>query len=1017
MKKTKKFLISICTALCLLSVLFAGISLIKVEQQRAFATTATLTLDLDSVYYVGDSMEIPETAEIDVGGTKITGNNAKLIMPDGVVYGCGSYTLSKKGTYTVIYYGTNGQETVSASASFLVSGYNWETNGSEAYYGPFTRGKSEGVIVDLADGDVFRLNTVKDISGLSELDICKINPDVRPEKTGTPTAALIIVRVVDAYDPDTFVEFYLWSGDSGLFYFGCGASHQPLVGLELKASGTMYNGQIYKVHTMSRYATSAVYGAWVNGLETSHGLANNGGMTYTWDLTNNQVWVKNRLVNDLDAPEIYNENIFEGFSSNYVYAEVQCYGYSKSSINIEIESLLGFKGEDLIKKPSQDGIAPIVTVDAEMTDENGVYVVKGEEYFIPQNVSVSDVNHNGTVSKKVYYNYGTTEEVEVYVEDGKFKPTFTGLYTVEYKAIDSYGNEGVFLLPLNVVEADAAIAYKEEKLDGMYVASKVHVPKITGIGVNKEVQVKVDVTNPKGQTKTLNESYEYIVEYLGDHTITYTFTDNVYTKTFSYTVNAEDNGLALFNDTPKLPAYFIKDATYLFDKYMAYTLGKDGLVPNETVMQISVDGSAFTDFDITKPYKVTATKDIQIQYKYNELKTEVFTIPVVDLDYAGTRKYEKYFQGTYDRVTSDPVAISYFFDGKESEGKMTFVNTLSLENFYFGFGTAEGQDNFDILTLTLTDYSNADNQIIISYQNLAEEGKMIYSVKQWKNKELIVDNSAEIENEMTAVSLAVFQKQGFLRNSFGAKSFQIERFENDCAIFTINVSGIDGETRLDVKKINNQNMNNRIKEQGAQIKYFAAEGVFEVGDSFVIQPAIITNVFNIALKTDIQLTVKEPTTNAQESKIVSSKDGKKLEKVNGSEAYEIVLSKAGNYRVIYVYSCETKTGVKTEEVSFIISVVDKTAPKLSFKGGLNEQSVIKVKLNTLYRLATYTVSDNETAVDKLKHGINIHNNVGLVVANNVETFVFRKAGYYTVRAWCMDSYGNMTAVYYNVLAE
>ena len=51
------------------------------------------------------------------------------------------------------------------------------------------------------------------------------------------------------------------------------------------------------------------------------------------------------------------------------------------------------------------------------------------------------------------------------------------------------------------------------------------------------------------------------------------------------------------------------------------------------------------------------------------------------------------------------------------------------------------------------------------------------------------------------------------------------------------------------------------------------------------------------------------------------------------------------------------------------------------------------------------------------NGINIHNNVGLVVANNVETFVFRKAGYYTVRAWCMDSYGNMTAVYYNVLVE
>lgn len=1018
MAKTKKFLITILSALCFVCVLFAGNAVSKVGKQKAQATTATLALDLEEVYYLGDELELPETAEIEVEGSKVTGGSAKLIMPDGVVYGDGTYTLSKKGTYTVTYYGKNGNTAVSASKSFSVRGYNWETNNSETSYGKFTRAKGEGVIVDLVDGDVFRLNTIVDISGVSQLEVCRIHPDIRAEKTGTPTASLVIMRVVDAYNPEIFVEFYLWAQNSSVFYIGCGANNQQLVGMERSSSGTMYNGELYRVHKMTRYSTSAVYGQWIN-YQTSQGLASAGGMCYTWDMVTNQVYFKggNRFVNDLDAPEIYNDNLFTGFTSNYVYAEVQCYGYSKSSINIEIESLLGVSGEDLMKKPAEDDIAPIISVDTQTTDEGGVYVVKGKEYVVPQKVSVSDLNYNGNLTKKVYYNYGTTEAVEVYVENGKFTPTLTGRYTVEYKATDSYGNAGIYLLPLNVVEAEDTIMYTEEKLDKISVAQNVQIPVIEATGVNKPVQVQVAVTNPKGQTQILDKSNDFVVEYLGTHTITYTFTDNVYTKTFSYTVDAEDKGFALFYDTPKLPAYFIKDATYFFEDYTVYTAGNDGLTANKATVQISVDGGAFNNVDTSKPYKITATNNIGVKYVYNTQETDVFTVPVANVGYLNARDHAKYFQGTYDKATSNPLAISYFFDGTESEGEMTFVNTLSFEHFYFGFGTAEGQDNFDTLTLTLTDYSNAENKISVSYENLAEAGQMVYSVKQWKDKELIVDFSTKVETKLSAVPLAVFQKEGRLTNNIGVNPVTIEKFENDLAIFNVALSGIDGESRIDVKTINNQNISSRIREQGAQIKYFVSEGVFEVGDSFLIKPAIISNVFNVTLKTDIKMTVTAPVVGDETPMLALSTDGKTLENVNGCEPYEVALSQAGNYRVNYTYSCQTANGVKTEEVSFLISVVDTTAPMLYFNDGLNEQSLIKVKLHTEYRLSKYTASDNDTAVEALYHGINIHNSAGIVVANNVETFVFRKAGYYTVRAWCMDLYGNMSVKYYNVLVE
>lgn len=1019
MAKTKKFLITIISALCLACVLLAGKLAVRLSNEKAGATTALLALDLDETYYLGDSLEIPETAQIEVGGESLVGNSAKLIMPDGVVYGSGTYTLNKAGTYSVIYYATKGTETVSASKSFVACGYNWESQNSEMSYGELKRGKGEGVIVNLNDGDVFRLNTVKDISGIAELEVCKINPDIRPEKTGTPTAALVIVRVVDAYNPEVFVEFYLWAQSSSVFYVGCGANNQSLVGMERHSGGGVkYEGELYKAHKMLRYATSAVYGQWIN-VETSQGLANYGGMSYIWNLGNNKVHFKggSRFVNDLDAPEIYGENIFSGFSSGYVYAEIQCYGYSKSSINIEIESLLGITGEDLMKSPAEDVTPPLVKVDTETTNEDGVYVVKGKKYSIPQNVTVNDFNYNGNLTKRVYYNYGSMEEVEIYLQDGAFIPTLAGRYTVEYKAIDTYGNEGVFLLPLNVVEAEDTITHAQDKLDELYVAQKVYLPAIEGTGVNKEVQVEISVTNPKEQTKILDDSRDYVVEYAGAHTITYTFRDNVYTKTFSYTVNAEDNGSALFNDTPKLPAYFIKGATYLFEDYMVYTAGTDGLTPSKATMQIAVNDGAFADVDVTQAYKVTASKNVRIKYVYNEQETDVLTIPVVDVGYAGTRSYEKYFQGTYDRVTSNPLAITYFFDGAESEGSLTFVNTLSLAKFSFGFATAEGQDNFDSLTISLTDYANADNKISISYQNLAQAGQMVYSVKQWQNRQLIVDYSAEVETKMSAVSLSVFQKENRIVNNVGANPVDIIPFENDLAIFTIDVSGIDGETRLDVKSINNQNISSRIKEQVPQLKYFGATGVYNVGDSFVIQPAIISSVFNVALKTDIKMSVHSPIVGDEEPRIARATDGTWLQNVRGCDVYEVALTEAGTYRVIYNYSCQTKDGVKSDEISFIISVVDNTAPTLNFENGLNEQSLVKVKLNTIYHIPKYVMSDNDTAVEELKHGINVHDAIGIVVANNVETYVFRQAGYYTVRAWCLDTYGNMAVKYYKILVE
>ena len=548
-------------------------------------------------------------------------------------------------------------------------------------------------------------------------------PDVKENSNDLPAAGFLTVKVIDAYDPSIYLEFYLWAQSSGSYYVGAGASYQPLTGLEPKASsGTLvYEGAKYRRWSPTRYAMSGVYGTPASASTTGTLIKNCGGLSFRWDILSNKVWQSfagssdGELITDLDAPEIYGENVFTGFPSEEVYLSIQCYNYNEKAMNIQMESLLGYSGEEINRVVDYDDVKPEVKLNVDLTDVGGFYLERGKEFTVPTDVTASDLNFSGEIAVGVYYNYNSSQPIAIHLQDGKFKPTLNGVYTVEYKARDIFGNEGVATLNLNVGDAKA-VTYTPTTVASMTAMKANQLPLIEATGINKEVVTTISVMDGDGVVTELDDTRSYVPTSSGDHTVIYTFKDNAYTEVFSYVVSVVDGGEVLFKDIPKLPQYFIKGASYQLEDYMAYTLGANGVTSNFASVLVATDNGEFGEVSTSSAYTVNGSEKVRIKYSLNGKESTVYERKIVDVGYNDdVRNYGAYFQGDYTAVEGDNKRMLYSFDDENSSAEMHFINHLALSKFELDFEILENKDNFESVTVTIADAFDEKDKIEMSY--------------------------------------------------------------------------------------------------------------------------------------------------------------------------------------------------------------------------------------------------------------------------------------------------------------
>ena len=1014
--KIKMFFAALClSGLCVLG--GVGLSNGAVSNVNADDVYA-IAYEIQDEYAVGDVFEIPATTKITVQGTddEIDATLAFVSFPNGVYYGAGSYTLSLEGEYEVSYTGTYNGSSITVSKTFLVQNTNWliPTSSSVEYGELKYKSGAQGLKIDLSDGDMFLFNEVFNLNEQTLWNLGKIYPDIRPTAEER-TVSTMAIRLIDVYDESNFVDFCIWTLPRSATWSIAGASNQKLSGLETSSRSPLitYEGTKYHCWYSMRYSSSDVYGGpgYSSSLQTSQTFARWGGANFSYEPTTNRIYFgpEQKLVTDIDSPEIYNESLFEGFTTGEVRIGIQCYNYSKQSIYIEVEELMGLSGEALQECVVKDVTDPMV----ELVGFEGTATVRGalnEPFTLPTNVSVTDMNYQGDVKTDVYYNYHNNENpIHVSVKDGTFTPKYQGVYSIVYSAEDAFGNVGTRVLDVYVDTDEKAIDYTEQPLTGLVVCKENVFPSITATGLNGNVSCEVTVTDPKGNATVLADDLTYVPEYLGKYKITYTFYDKVYERVYSYEVESVDNGDVYFKNNPLLPNAFIKGAKYSFADYYAYTASDSGAVAHLTTIEIASDNGSYQPLTNKKEYAVTATDSLKIKYSYDGKFIEIVK-DVVDVNYTETTKnYHQYFVGNYDSSTKGVYAFSYTWNGDEANGNLSFANLISLHKFSFSYYVPMDGANFTKMSVVLQDGCNLENKIVVSYE-LLQTGGVLYSVEQYVDGRKSSSASKTIEGSLYG-ERSFSYSGGQLKNESGL-AYPINAFEGDLCLISLQMEGISGQSVVELKSLNNQKLGSRNKAGEPEIYTQAIQELYATGNEYVIKKPIVSSIYNPVLYSDVLLTVTDA-----EGNVAKDKTGKALQNVDGNLEYTVILSTRGLYRVIYTAKVNTGTGTVEAQDGYTVNVVDSKPPVIEFENGLNETCLIRVKVNQTYKFASYTVTDNSTETSNLRKGIFVYDATGALVTAECSEYKFTKEGMYKIFVWCMDEDGNTAQSYYNVLVE
>jgi hypothetical protein len=325
----------------------------------------------------------------------------------------------------------------------------------------------------------------------------------------------------------------------------------------------------------------------------------------------------------------------------------------------------------------------------------------------------------------------------------------------------------------------------------------------------------------------------------------------------------------------------------------------------------------------------------------------------------------------------------------------------------------EEKADFDSVKITLTDYSDQNNTVEIVYAK--NNDALIYKVIKRINGIIVFNSSTELTTTLAGNHTITYKAGAGLTNGSEGVVLSMDTFASELVMLAVTLDGVSGTSALEIKELNNQKLNgNRITERAPELCIQSA-GNGNMGATYTVTPAIVSSVLNCPLRKDIKLTITAPDGN-----YVKSTEGDVLNYVDATNSYRFALTMAGDYRVSYTCFSASNTGLLETEDFYLIAVRDSVTPVIQFENGLNEQSLLKVKVGEVHKIRSYTVSDNETAQEKLTVRLFVLNSSGSsIIGNDVITkeIVFFKAGYYTVRVWCMDAYGNVATKYYNVLVE
>lgn len=1004
----KKQRVLLCTLLSIVAIFTLSFSIIAfATEQSQFSVDGFV-----STYELYEEIDVPQGK---FGSVKA---KSTVIYPSGKKSTEAKVYLDEGGIYTVVYSASVNGEKIDEERQFTVESPLYSILGgdqSTVYYGKdendaFAGGWNsgrEGVLLSLAPNETFRYNDVINVYD-SNASQKAISFALEPHKKGASDAKAIYFKFIDIYNPDNTVTVWMKcnEGTSYVTYIMSKAGDQPFIGREYHGK----KGEMW--HVQNLYGTPLYYssggifmgtesggthdlGFWFDRLEQSLYLGSTSQPTY--------------LSNDFDDVSRLS-NPWDGFTTGEVFLEIYAEMYSEDTVQLLI---LDIVGQDISNNFLNDDKGPTISIDTTDFSQEEMHVGYVGQKFPVFNSSASDIYVTGDVKVdvSVYYGYerttgnyssfGSIYTRKINVTNGCFETVIPGKYAIVYRATDWYGNQSERVHEIVVEKDTVAPAITGltigESITKANVGNLVVLPNAYGYegGTGKlEVayEIELDGNSIEVRGDEIN-GYYFIPSKVGTYAVTiYAYDLLGVRQTHTYSVTVGSSSSPSITQKPNLPKYLLTNSKYQLPELLA-TSSNGSKTPCKIMI---TDGAGSREYNREVQFTPDKEGNATITYISGENSLS-YVIPVKEMKTSAgvlpAYNFANYFEcedGISVVTETDSVKLSTTKDGGAE-----FIRELLSNNLTLYFNVNSAKNNFDYITVTLTDAYDARVSISTTIVNKGSKPAEIAVNGALVNKSLAI---ATFQNDKVirfnfANNQAIID-EAFVKYSETVYGEPFNGFPSKLVYATISFGGVKGESELVLTQINAQMLKTTLSDNIAPT--ISINGEYDrtyakVGDVINVYSAITKDILEPNCKGSISVTY--------DGEYVTAIDGTLLDGVPMNGEYKFKIDKVGQYEIIY-----SSTDGK-----------NKTNSKVLFKTyGFSEPS-LKLESEVKTEWTVGTVSLPKAIVeDGVISYVSVTDPYGEMVTVKNYKFDAVYQGVYEVRYVAQDAEGNTKTLVFKI---
>ena len=895
------------------------------------ADTVWAPSGLEESYDIGTALVIP-SRDVTVDGSKVTASIA-VRLPDGTVTTNNSILLQQVGKYTVTYTASaNGKICLEEESFYVLQDlFTLTSAASTAQYERYANLSGvTGLNVKLAYGDKLTINQPIDMSNLE--DGLLIQAFAVPSTAGNFDYEKLCFQLTDAENPNITLYMsarqYTNRPDIKVSYITAGANGQEVIG---------YDDFADKFWTEGLFGRSIDHGFAFDVVKIDLNAIN-----LKLDSETMQIFANDKFVVDLDSVE-YQTSPWSGFPSGKAYLTVWAENYRGTTAGF----FLSVAGDvNLSKDKVRDTEAPVITVGTSY--ETMPSAVVGGTYGVPEATAMDGISGNCDVSVSAWYNYSSADASVLNIVDGRFETKYWGDYAIVYEATDASGNlarqilwvkaENEITKPFVTLTEDP----KTEYVLGEFFQSTPYTAEC----YSGEPTVRI-YTEMEGYQIELDAKHCF--EETGTYTVVYEITDCAgQTGTYEHTIEVTVGDRPIMVDGVDLPQYLFEETEYTFPQ-VYFNDYRGGQMEKKLATGKIVDAAGTTEVKAGDTYQLLVDNNMDTVTVIFECDGATYEVerPVVkpyDKEDGKTRLFlENYFVGEGFSVLREENGVT--FTAETADAGWTFANALLATDFSMVLGGVAGQSDFGGLKLVLADSADSAQSLEVELLNI--DG--VLCVKTGDTQVNMGEVSLDAGHEISIT----YQNDILHIAGFEIDTGDFAGFASNFLMLSLSFQEAESGAAVRLLSVNNHAMNNSSRDRVEVWMDIAGTygGRFEMGTEITLPAAFAGDVLN----PNIQFTV----TVKQGSEVLTALDGTVLENADPTKEYTILANVEGRYTV--QYTTEESFSEKTDGLTYVLHIVDATAPELQFKQAVPTQA----KVGDTVCIPEYTLSDNKTAAEDL----------------------------------------------------